>query len=324
MPVIIELMDPQNTPLFIEDILKLLSIFLSWPAIFLFVILYYRCQIREVIPLIPVLVKRLKVFSLFNDLIRTEFNEDEVKEDAKKNVIDSPAVRFSEEERLIAKALIKSLETGNCDQRAYAFEALKDVSVSLPGSEHDRVGEQEINQLSLGAYLRRVFPDRDHSEPKYVSEIVDELLKENCKYIKNVESLIKKYPLETYVLPLDAESGVISTDVGIIRSLLVAKKIDEINDVIKNWRPLPPEPENLQDREPFVNIGSKIASYIMKSGDNIKIQTTNVGDLEITNDELGNRIGTGLPYLRRLMERLEPFHTYLLSEAAAHGHGVGD
>ncbi|VVB63050.1 Region found in RelA / SpoT proteins [uncultured archaeon] len=175
--------------------------------------------------------------------------------------------------------------------------------------------QEEINLDSLGAYLRKALSDREPSEPKYVSEIIDELLGENCKYIKDVEFLIKKYPLEKYVLPLDAESGIVSTDVGVIRSLLVAKKIDEINEVIKSWKPLPPKPANLQDQKPFVRIGGGIASYLMKLGDNIKIRTTNVGDLEIANYELGNRIGTGLPYLRRLMERLEPFHTYLLSKA---------
>jgi len=103
---------------------------------------------------------------------------------------------------------------------------------------------------------------------------------------------------------LDAEIGVKSTDVGVIRSLLLARKIDEIKSVIESWGPLPAEPRDLMDQEPFVDIGCGVASYLMRSGDNIKIHTTNVYDLEITFEELGNRIGTGLPYLKRLMERL--------------------
>ena len=88
--------------------------------------------------------------------------------------------------------------------------------------------------------------------------------------------------------------------------------IDKIKDVIKSWGDLPPMPKDLPDQETFVNIGGKIASYLVKSGTNIKIRTTNVGDLEITNDELGNRIGTGLPYLRRLEARLEAFREILM------------
>lgn len=197
------------------------------------------------------------------------------------------------------------------------FQALHNEDMGLREQVqkvHVIAPDQEINLLNLGTYLRKVFSDRVHSEPKYVSEIVNELSKENLKYIKDVEYLIRKYPLETYVIPLDVESGVISADVGVIRSLLVARKIDEINDVIKGWGHPLPGPKNLQDKEPFINIRGGITSYLIKSGDNIKIRAANAGDLEITNDELGNRIGTGLPYLRRLKERLEPFHEYLLSK----------
>jgi hypothetical protein len=206
------------------------------------------------------------------------------------------------------KGMIIQLETGDSAGKAYAFDALKDFVVSQPS-------RQKINQTNLGAYLRTVFSDRDHSEPKYVSEIVNELFKENCKYIDDVEALIGRYPVDNYVDPLDVESGIRSTDVGVIRSLLVARKIDEINEAINGWEPPLSELPDLLDGIPFVNVGGGIASYLMKSGNSIKIHTTNAGDLEITNNELGNRIGTGLPYLRRLMARLNPFHTYLVSKA---------
>ena len=103
-------------------------------------------------------------------------------------------------------------------------------------------------------------------------------------------------------------------DVGVIRSLLVAKKIDEINEVIQGWSPLPAEPKILKDEIPFIGAKIGISSYLMKSGNSLKIYATNVGELEISFSELGNRIGTGLPYLRRLMSRLDPFHEYLLSK----------
>ena len=144
---------------------------------------------------------------------------------------------------------------------------------------------------------------------------IDELLKENLKYIRDIDALIQKYPLETYVDPLDKESGIISTDVGIIRSLLVARKIDEINEVIESWKPLPSRPKNLKDYDPFIKAGGRIASYLIRSDDDIKIWTANAGTLEITNEELGNRIGTGLPYLRRLKDRLVSFRTYMLLKA---------
>lgn len=198
------------------------------------------------------------------------------------------------------------------------FQALHDADKGSRGeveTKQEIILEEEITETNLGAFLLKAFPDREHSEPKYVAEIVNELLKENCRFLKDVENLVKAYPLEKYVIPLDVESGIVSTDVGVIRSLLVAKKIDEINEFIESWRPLPLEPKQFIDSKPFVEIGGRITSYLMKYDDKIRIEATNVGALDITNDELGNRIGTGLPYLRRLKERLEPFHEEMLAKA---------
>jgi hypothetical protein len=81
---------------------------------------------------------------------------------------------------------------------------------------------------------------------------------------------------------------------------------------------LPSKPENLIDQEPFVNIGKGIASYLKKSGNRIKIYTEKEEELDISFNELGVRIGTGLPYLRRLANRLDPFKNYMIRMCLAH------
>ena len=90
------------------------------------------------------------------------------------------------------------------------FQALHDDDKGLKLQEQEKhtiILDLEVNQLNLGTYLRKVFPEREHSEPKYVSEIVNELIKENCRYLKDVETLIKNYPLETYwTAPLIVDS----------------------------------------------------------------------------------------------------------------------
>jgi hypothetical protein len=175
----------------------------------------------------------------------------------------------------------------------------------------------KINQHNILDYLKKRFPDRVHAQPTSVSEIIDELSKENINNLEDIESLMIRYPPNEYVPKLEHEIGIRLSDVGVLRSLLVAKKIDEIKDIIDGWRPLPIEPDRLRDSNPFVNIGGGISSYLMKSGDSIKVYATNVGELDISFDELGNRIGTGLPYLRRLESRLESFREILSQEANA-------
>jgi len=171
----------------------------------------------------------------------------------------------------------------------------------------------KINQDNLANYLKKRFSDRDHAPSKHVLEIMDELLKEGIDNIEDLEALVNKYPPDEYLSKMEHEIGSRASDVGVIRSLLVARKIDEIKSIIDSWKPLPTRHERLQDADPFVNIGGGIASYLMKSGNNVKIYATNIGELEISFDELGNRIGTGLPYLRRLKGRLETFKEILWS-----------
>jgi hypothetical protein len=171
----------------------------------------------------------------------------------------------------------------------------------------------KINHYNLSNYLKERFSDRDHAQSKHVLEIMDELLKEGIDNIEDLEALVNKYPPDEYFSKMEHEMGFRLADIGVIRSLLAARKIDEINSIIDSWKPLPTRHERLQDTHPFVNIGGGIASYLMKSGNNIKIYTTDIGELEISFDELGNRIGTGLPYLRRLKGRLEAFQKILSS-----------
>lgn len=177
--------------------------------------------------------------------------------------------------------------------------------------------DTEIDLEKFVDYLMMHFPDRVHAQPKYVSEIIDELSKEGINNIECLEELLTDYPPNEYVPKLENEIGIRLSDVGVIRTLLVARKIDEINRIIDSWRPLPMRPETMHDLSPFVNIGSGIASYLMKSGNRIKILATNEGELNISYDDLGNRIGIGLPYLRRLEGRLESFRDILSSEANA-------
>jgi hypothetical protein len=174
-----------------------------------------------------------------------------------------------------------------------------------------------IDKQDLVDYLRTRFLDRIHAQTKYVSDIVDELSKEGINTIDDLDELLKNYPPNEYLPQQENEIGIRLSDVGAIRSLLVARRIDKINKIIDSWGPLPAELKPRRDPDPFVSIGRGIASYLVKSGDRIKILTTNAGELNISYDELGNRIGMGLPYLRRLESRLESFRAILSSETRA-------
>jgi len=142
--------------------------------------------------------------------------------------------------------------------------------------------------------------------------------KENIKNIEDLKDLVARYPPDEYVSKSENKMGFRLADVGVIRSLLVARKIDEINNIIKSWDLSLAEFQDSMDEKPFVDIGNGIASYLIKSEDSIMIKATNVEELlEISFDELGDRIGTGLPYLRRLESRLEAFRELLLSKPKA-------
>jgi hypothetical protein len=292
-----------------DNFIKLLSLLITWPAVILFIVLFFRDQIYGVI---PGLANRMRCLS--HGDTKVEFDPIQEVKDAMQSEPD----RFSEADMEMSAALIKSAETGNLLEKAYALEALKDVAISLPRSEEGigRISEQEINVLSLSTYLKEAFPDRIHAEPKYVSSLVRDLIRENCRYIKDIQTLIEKYSPDQYISPLDAKIGVKSSDVGAVRSLLVAKKIDEIKNTIENMPSLAELPD-LRDEKPFVSAGSGIENYLIKSGNNIKIEATNVGELlEISFEELGDRLGTGLPYLNRLKDRLQLFYKYLKSKAS--------
>lgn len=164
---------------------------------------------------------------------------------------------------------------------------------------------------NLAAHLHAQFPNRIHADSRYIHALIHELIEGNYYSIDDLQKFLTLYPPSQYISMLEEESSEKLSDVGVIRSLLVAKKIDEINEIINGWGPLPAEPKILVDEIPFIGAEEGLPSYLKKSGDHIKINAANVGELDISFSELGNRIGTGMPYLRRLMSRLSPFHDLL-------------
>jgi hypothetical protein len=90
-------------------------------------------------------------------------------------------------------------------------------------------------------------------------------------------------------------------------------KIREINEKIRSWGQLPTDRPTLIDPEPFVKVSSDVRAHLMMDGGKIKIHTTKQGDLEISEEELGNRIGTGLDFLELLSRRLDAFKSLIFS-----------
>ena len=92
-----------------------------------------------------------------------------------------------------------------------------------------------------------------------------------------------------------------------------ANKIREINDKIRSWGELPEAPPVVIDVKPFAKVNINVMAFLMKDGERIKIHTTNQGNLEISEEELGNRIGTGLDFLELLSRRLDAFRDLLFT-----------
>jgi hypothetical protein len=86
-----------------------------------------------------------------------------------------------------------------------------------------------------------------------------------------------------------------------------ANKVREINDKIRSWGELPLDPPEFIDPEPFVMVDRDVSAHLMKEGEIIKIYTPNQGNLEISEEDLGDRIGTGLDFLELLSRRLDAF-----------------
>jgi hypothetical protein len=108
-------------------------------------------------------------------------------------------------------------------------------------------------------------------------------------------------------------------DTGLIRigiKNIYKNKVSDINNVIDSWGPLPSYPYELIDSDPFVTVSPSVKAYLKKEGDKIKIYSTNVGNMEISEEELGDRIGTGLDFLELLSNRLDTFKDYMLSKAS--------
>ena len=94
-------------------------------------------------------------------------------------------------------------------------------------------------------------------------------------------------------------------------------RIDEINATINGWRPLPTNPVEFVDPEPFTGINTSSA-FLVKTGDQIKIRTHYKNDLNINYDLVGtgDRIGIGRDFLVMLYRRLSAFKKLLDDEAA--------
>ena len=101
-----------------------------------------------------------------------------------------------------------------------------------------------------------------------------------------------------------------------------ANKVREINDKIRSWGQLPGDPYELTDPKPFAQVRSDVGAFLKKEGDRIKIHTTNVGDLEISEEELGDRIGTGLDFLELLSRRLDAFKDLIFQRVRDNGPNV--
>lgn len=86
------------------------------------------------------------------------------------------------------------------------------------------------------------------------------------------------------------------------------QRINEINEIIDKWRPFPSStPPVFVDPESFV---AGHDAHLAKIGDQIKIRTTNVGDIDITYDDLrgdSGRIGISFEFLDLLKNRLSAF-----------------
>ncbi len=79
-------------------------------------------------------------------------------------------------------------------------------------------------------------------------------------------------------------------------------KIAAIRGIISSWGTLPINPTEFLDTQPFWG-----QAFLVKIGDQIKIRTCNVGDLDISIDDLMGRMGIGMDYLSMLENRLSIF-----------------
>ena len=99
---------------------------------------------------------------------------------------------------------------------------------------------------------------------------------------------------------------------------VLKERINVIRTIIKSWEPLPEAPTDFLDSQSFSGNNPETKAFLIKIGEQIKIQTRK-GDLDITFDDLigaTGRIGIGLDFLIMLENRLAPFKK-LLDEAAS-------
>ena len=103
--------------------------------------------------------------------------------------------------------------------------------------------DQIINLDSLTAYLHKKFPDRKHSRPETVSDLVHDLLKRGHTTIGDIERMVDT-GWDAFLLeekeepPDDGKPGTKYYDVGVVRGLLLL--IDD-SYCISEGRDLPNE-----------------------------------------------------------------------------------
>lgn len=119
--------------------------------------------------------------------------------------------------------------------------------------------------------------------------------------------ILKSAPLEKIIETALIQMG--------YRNILFEQKVREIKDEINRWGALPGDPYELIDSAPFATVSYDVKAYLKKVGGQIKIYSTNVGDLDISVEELGDRIGTGLDFLELLSRRLNAFKVLIFSKA---------
>jgi hypothetical protein len=165
--------------------------------------------------------------------------------------------------------------------------------------------------------------------------LLDEKYKTNEK-IQEVDKKLETFKIQTNaeraadketILAVEAEITEIRAEIAEIReeiwtgwqqgpdpnSAIVAR----IKTTIDSWKPLPAAPTKFIDPISFTGRRNPKA-YLAKIGDEIKVHFSNVGDLNITEEDLippEGRIGIGREFLVMLENRLAPFKMLLDQEA---------
>ena len=115
--------------------------------------------------------------------------------------------------------------------------------------------DQEINLDNLAAYLASKFPDRKHSNPKELSELISELSEAGVEKIseidRNLDFAAKAYSVYEAENPPHAETGRKYSDIGVVRGVF-----DLINSEFRAIRRRKHSlgPKNIQRYQKFLKL----------------------------------------------------------------------